>query len=119
DKYPQDLQRMPERLISRFTSGLVADIQTPALETRVAIVRKKAQLEGILLDDDVAVLLAQNVKSNVRELEGTLIRLAAKSSLLGRNIDMEFARQELATIAPARAEVRSIEDIQRVVSSHF
>ncbi len=83
DKYPQQLQRMPERLVSRFTSGLVADIQVPQLETRVAIVRKKAQLEGISIGDEVAVLLAQTVKSNVRELEGALIRLAAKSSLTG------------------------------------
>jgi chromosomal replication initiator protein len=119
DKYPQDLQRMPERLISRFTSGLVADIQTPALETRVAIVRKKAQLEGIRIDDSVAVLLAQNVKSNVRELEGTLIRLAAKSSLLGRPIDLEFARGEMAIVSPHRPEVRSVEDIQRTVCGHF
>jgi chromosomal replication initiator protein len=119
DKYPQDLQRMPERLISRFASGLVADIQTPALETRVAIVRKKAQLEGIALDDDVAVLLAQNVRSNVRELEGTLIRLAAKASLGGHAIHLEFAQAELSAVAPVRADVRSVEDIQRAVCGHF
>jgi chromosomal replication initiator protein len=119
DKYPQDLQRMPERLISRFASGLVADIQTPALETRVAIVRKKAQLEGIAIDDDVAVLLAQNVRSNVRELEGTLIRLAAKSSLVGCPINLAFAQSELAVVSPVRADVRSVEDIQRAVCGHF
>ena len=119
DKYPQDLQRMPERLISRFTSGLVADIQTPALETRVAIVRKKAQIEGISLSDEVAVLLAQSVKSNVRELEGTLIRLAAKSSLMGRAIDLEFAKNEVLVATPRRPEVRSVEDIQRAVCGHF
>jgi chromosomal replication initiator protein len=119
DKYPQDLQRMPERLISRFASGLVADIQTPALETRVAIVRKKAQLEAIALDDDVAVFLAQNVRSNVRELEGTLIRLAAKSSLVGCPINLAFAQSELAMVSPARADVRSVEDIQRAVCGHF
>lgn len=119
DKYPQELQRMPERLISRFTSGLVADVQTPALETRVAIVRKKAALEGIPLADEVAVLLAQSVKSNVRELEGTLIRLAAKSSLLGRPIDIEFTRAELAMVSPIKAEASSVEDIQRAVCSHF
>ncbi len=119
DKYPQDLQRMPERLISRFTSGLVADIQTPALETRVAIVRKKAQIEGITLSDEVAVLLAQSVKSNVRELEGTLIRLAAKSSLMGRAIDLEFAKNEVLVASPRRPEVRSVGDIQRAVCGHF
>jgi chromosomal replication initiator protein len=119
DKYPQQLQRMPERLVSRFTSGLVADIQVPQLETRVAIVKKKAQLEGIELLDQVAVLLAQNVQSNFRELEGALIRLAAKSSLTGRPIDEEFARAELAMVSPRRANVVSVEDIQRAVCHHF
>ena len=119
DKYPQELQRMPERLISRFTSGLVADVQTPALETRVAIVRKKATLEGIPLLDEVAVLLAQTIKSNVRELEGALIRLAAKSSLLGRPIDLEFAQSELSLVSPLKADQSSVEDIQRAVCSHF
>jgi chromosomal replication initiator protein len=119
DKYPQQLQRMPERLVSRFTSGLVADIQVPQLETRVAIVKKKAYLEGIQLDDEVAVLLAQNVQSNVRELEGALIRLAAKSSLTGRPIDQEFTLSELAKAAPARRDVMSVEDIQRAVCGHF
>lgn len=119
DKYPQDLQRMPERLISRFNSGLVADVHVPELETRVAIVKKKADLEGIPLSDKVAVLLAQTVKSNVRELEGALIRLAAKSSLTHRSIDEEFARSELASGLPRQAEVQSVEDIQRAVCSHF
>ncbi len=119
DKYPQELARMPERLISRFTSGLVADVHVPELETRVAIVRKKAHLEGISLGDDVAVLLAQRIKTNVRELEGTLIRLAAKASLTGRSIDFDFANAEIAAISPARAETTSVEDIQRAVCNHF
>jgi chromosomal replication initiator protein len=119
DKYPQQLERMEERLISRFTWGLVADIQGPELETRVAILRKKAQIEQIELGDDVVVFLAQTVRSNVRELEGTLIRLAAKSSLLGRPIDMEFARQELASASTTRANEASVDDIQRIVCHHF
>ncbi len=119
DKYPQQLQRMPERLVSRFTSGLVADIQVPQLETRVAIVRKKAELEGIPLTDDVAEFLAQAVKSNVRELEGALIRLAAKSSLTGRRVDMAFAQEELARVTPQRPDMVSVEDIQRAVATHF
>lgn len=119
DKYPQQLQRMPERLVSRFTSGLVADIQVPQLETRVAIVKKKAQLEGIELLHEVAVLLAQNVQSNIRELEGALIRLAAKSSLISRPIDEEFARSELAMVSPRRPDLMSVEDIQRAVCGHF
>jgi chromosomal replication initiator protein len=119
DKYPQQLERMEERLISRFTWGLVADIQGPELETRVAILRKKAQQEGIEMADDVVIYLAQAVRSNVRELEGTLIRLAAKSSLLGRPIDMEFARQEIATASTARLNEASVDDIQRIVCHHF
>src|SRR5579864_6475129 len=73
DKYPQQLERMEERLVSRFTWGLVADIQAPELETRVAIVRKKAETEHIELPDEVILYIAQTVRSNVRELEGTLI----------------------------------------------
>ncbi len=103
DKYPQNLERMEERLVSRFSWGLVADIQVPELETRVAIVRNKAALEGFALDDDVALFLAQMIRSNVRELEGTLIRLAAKSSLTGRPIDIAFARAEIAAAAPSSA----------------
>src|SRR5690606_13128549 len=118
DKYPQQLQRMPERLVSRFTSGLVADIQVPQLETRVAIIRKKAHIEGIPLLDEVAVLLAQTVQSNVRELEGALIRLAAKSSLTGRAIDYEVARSEVALVDRRRG-LMSVEDIQRAVCHHF
>jgi chromosomal replication initiator protein len=119
DKYPQQLQRMPERLVSRFTSGLVADVQVPQLETRVAIVRKKAALEGIVVPDGVAVLLAQCIKSNVRELEGALIRLAAKSSIVGCAIDEEFARRELLNVGTHRPSPTSVEDIQRAVCGHF
>lgn len=119
DKYPQQLERMEERLVSRFSWGLVADIQGPELETRVAILRKKAQMEQIELADEVVLYLAQTIRSNVRELEGTLIRLAAKSSLLGRPIDLDFARQELAATAGPRPNEAGVDDIQRVVCHHF
>src|SRR4051794_21366362 len=119
DKYPQQLEKMEERLISRFSWGLVADIQGPELETRVAILRKKAQLEQIELADDVILFLAQTIRSNVRELEGTLIRLAAKSSLLGMTIDLDFARQELATTNGPRPSEAGVDDIQRIVCHHF
>jgi len=119
DKYPQQLEKMEERLVSRFSWGLVADIQGPELETRVAILRKKAQLEQIELADEVVLFLAQTIRSNVRELEGTLIRLAAKSSLLGRSIDIDFARQELALTSNPRASEAGVDDIQRVVCHHF
>lgn len=119
DKYPQQLEKMEERLISRFTWGLVADIQSPELETRVAIVRKKAMLEKIELEDAVMLFIAQTVRSNVRELEGTLIRLAAKASLMGRAIDIDFARAEIAATAASRPSEASVEDIQRIVCHHF
>lgn len=119
DKYPQQLEKMEERLVSRFSWGLVADIQGPELETRVAILRKKAVLEQIELSDEVVLFLAQAIRSNVRELEGTLIRLAAKSSLLGKSIDIEFARQELALTSNPRASEAGVDDIQRVVCHHF
>jgi chromosomal replication initiator protein len=119
DKYPQQLERMEERLVSRFASGLVADIQSPEPETRVAIVRNKAQLEGIGLEDEVAVYLAQMIRSNVRELEGTLIRLAAKSSLTGKKVDMDFVRTELSAALATRTQTLSVEDIQRAVCQHF
>ncbi|MFP6687148.1 MAG: chromosomal replication initiator protein DnaA [Polyangiaceae bacterium] len=119
DKYPQALERMEERLVSRFASGLVADIQSPELETRVAIVRNKAAHEGIDLEDEVAVYLAQMVRSNVRELEGTLIRLAAKSSLTGRSVDLDFVREELSAVMSTRTQMLSVEDIQRAVCQHF
>ena len=119
DKYPQALERMEERMVSRFASGLVADIQTPELETRVAIVRNKAALEGIEIPDEVAIYLAQTVRSNVRELEGTLIRLAAKSSLTSRRVDLDFVKSELSSSVAQRTQLMSVEDIQRAVCHHF
>jgi chromosomal replication initiator protein len=119
DKYPQQLDKMEERLVSRFQWGLVADIQAPELETRVAIVRKKAQLEHIELSDDVCLYIAQSVRSNVRELEGTLIRLAAKASLTRRPIEIGFVRTEIAASGAARPNEASVDDIQRIVCHHF
>jgi chromosomal replication initiator protein len=119
DKYPQQLERMEERLVSRFTWGLVADIQGPELETRVAILRKKAVQEHMDLSDEIMVYLAQTIRSNVRELEGTLIRLMAKSSLLGCAVTLDFVRQEMAHAMGARAMDVSMDDIQRIVCHHF
>ena len=119
DKYPQQLERMEERLISRFTWGLVADVQAPELETRVAIVRKKAQTENLEVSDEVLSFIAQMVRSNVRELEGTLIRLAARAALVEHPIDIDFARAELAASGAARVSETSVEDVQRVVCHHF
>jgi chromosomal replication initiator protein len=119
DKYPQQLDKMEERLVSRFQWGLVADIHAPELETRVAIIRKKAQLENIELPDDVCLYVAQSIRSNVRELEGTLIRLAAKASLLQKPIELGFVRTEIALAGATRPNEASVEDIQRLVCHHF
>jgi chromosomal replication initiation ATPase DnaA len=81
DKYPHEIPDLEERLRSRFQSGLIADIQPPELETRIAILKKKAEMDEINLPDDVAIYLATNIKSNVRELEGLLIRVAAFAGL--------------------------------------
>lgn len=119
DVFPQQIPEMQERLVSRFQSGLVADTQPPELDTRVAILQKKAEQEGIDLDAAVAHYVAQVVKSNVRELEGTLLRLAVKAELLKQPLSLELAR---ATVAPQQsAPMRrgSVDEIQRVVCEHY
>jgi chromosomal replication initiator protein len=110
---------MEERLISRFQWGMVADIQAPELDTRIAIVKKKAEQEGIELPHEVANFLAQTVKSNVRELEGTLLRLAVKAELLKRPIDLAFAMETLRAHMPRQENTTSVEEIQRAVCEYF
>ncbi len=119
DVYPQQIKEMEERLISRFQWGLVADIQAPELDTRIAILRKKAEQEQIALADDVALLIAQHVQSNVRELEGTLLRLAVKAELMGGAIDLDFARDALGAQIPRLEKQTTVEDIQRAACEYF
>jgi chromosomal replication initiator protein len=119
DVYPQQIGKMEERLVSRFQWGMVADVQAPELDTRVAIVKKKAEQEGIALSTDVATFLAQSVKTNVRELEGTLLRLAVKAELLKRPIDLDFAKEALRTHLPKQDSVVSVDDVQRAVCEYF
>jgi chromosomal replication initiator protein len=119
DVYPQQISAMEERLISRFQSGMVADVQAPEIDTRVAILQKKAAAEDIDLSSEVAHFIAQVVKSNVRELEGTLLRLAVKAELMGRPIDLELTRESLRAILPQPDHALSVEDIQRAVSEYF
>ncbi len=119
DKYPHEIPDLEERLRSRFQSGLIADIQSPELETRIAILKKKAELDGIDLPDDVANFLAVHIKSNVRELEGLLIRVAAFASLQALPITIEFARETLKQFLSQAAHSLSVESVQKEVASYF
>ncbi len=119
DVYPQQISEMQERLISRFQSGMVADVQAPELDTRIAILQKKAESENIELPGEVALFLAQAVRSNVRELEGTLLRIAVKAELLGLPIDLELAKETLRAVAPNQDTAMTVEDIQRIVCGYF
>ncbi|HPR78748.1 MAG TPA: chromosomal replication initiator protein DnaA, partial [Candidatus Limiplasma sp.] len=95
DKPPKEINKLEERLCSRFEGGLLADIQRPDFETRLAILRKKAEYDHLLIGDDILSLIAEKVDTNVRELEGSLTRLTAYSSLTRRQIDMQLAREAL------------------------
>lgn len=119
DKYPQEIDNLEERLRSRFQWGLIADIQPPEFETRVAIVKKKAEFEAIAIPDDVAFFLAENIRSNVRELEGSLIRLAAQASIDRHPIDLDFARHVLRNMLNLSSPNSTIEDIQRAICTYY
>jgi chromosomal replication initiator protein len=120
DKVPKDIPGLEERLRSRFEWGLIADLQPPDLETRVAIVEKKAELEGIPLTHEVALFLADQVASNVRELEGALTRLGAHASLHRYEITVDTAREVLASLRPTRHSPRVTYDgILAVVCERF
>ena len=118
DKYPHQIPDLEERLRTRFQWGLIADIQQPELETRLAILQKKADVEQISLRDDVALYLATNIKSNVRELEGSLIRLAAFASLSGAEITVEFAKESLKQFLSQSTTSLTIETIQKEVAAY-
>jgi len=120
DVYPQQIKEMQDRLVSRFQWGLVADIQAPELDTRIAILRKKAEAESIGLSDDVALFVAQRVQSNVRELEGTLLRLAVRADVESKSLDLELARSMLGEPNLAVADRQtSVEDIQRATCEFY
>ncbi len=121
DVNPREIVEMQERLISRFQWGLVADIQAPELDTRIAILQKKAEQEELSLDPEVALFIAQMVQSNVRELEGTLLRLAVRAELERRGLDLDLARSMLGAEKRAMAGDRqtSVEDVQRASAEYF
>jgi len=119
DRQPKEIPDIEERLRSRFESGLIADIQPPDLETRIAIVKKKAEFWAIRLPDDVALFLATTMKSNIRELEGGLVKLGAVSSLTNREITQELAREELRYLIEARDKIITNDLVQKVVAEAF
>ena len=119
DKFPKDIPNFEERLRSRFEWGLIADIQPPDTETKVAILRKKAEMENIPLPNDVAFFLASQIDSNVRILEGSLIRIGAFASLTKTPIDIQLAKEVLKNIIKPKEEFVSIDLVQKVVSNFF
>ena len=119
DKFPKDIPNFEERLRSRFEWGLIADIQPPDTETKVAILRKKADAENIPLPNDVAFFLASQIDSNIRILEGSLIRIGAFSSLTKTPVDIQLAREVLKNIIKSKEALISIESIQKIVAGFF
>ena len=120
DKPPKDINRLEERLCSRFEWGLIADIQKPDVETRIAILRKKADSDRIPVSEDVLELIAERIDSNIRELEGSLTRLVAYASLCGRPIDRALAEEALKEVF-AQRETRRItcQTIQETVANYY
>ncbi len=119
DRPPKELAEIEDRLRSRFEWGLIADIQPPDLETKVAILQKKAEQEKVTIPTDVALYIASNIRSNVRELEGALIRLVAHSSLIGTSITLPYAQQVLKNFIDSQARKVTIEAIQKAVAEQF
>jgi chromosomal replication initiator protein len=119
DRFPKDMPDIEERLRSRFEWGLIADLQPPDVETRIAILRKKSEDEGVTLPEDVIQFLSTTMKSNIRELEGSLVRLSAYASLTGQAITLDMAKNVLRDLIGDKKKIVSMEDIQEIVSTWF
>ncbi len=119
DKPPKDLKGLSERLVSRFQWGLTADIQAPDFETRIAILKNKAQSYGITIPNDILEYMAFNITTNIRELEGSLIKILASASLNSQEINMELARKAVGEIATGRQMNISIDYITQIVCNYF
>lgn len=119
DKPPKDIELLEDRLKSRFEWGLIADISNPDYETRLAILRKKTQLDNIIIDDEILSAIATRIDSNIRELEGTLNKLIAKASLTNSPVTMEMAEKAINDIVERQEKVISSEYIQEVVGKYF
>jgi chromosomal replication initiator protein len=119
DRPPHEIPALEERLRSRFEWGLIADIQPPDIETRIAILKKKAETEVIPLPDNVAMYIASRIKSNIRELEGSLIRLIAYASLTGRGLTLDLAQDVLRNVLDHDEKAITIEQIQKFVAEYY
>ena len=119
DRSPRDITDVEERLLSRFQFGLSADLKAPELETRIAILQRKANDEDYAFDPDVLEFIAENITSNIRELEGALLRLLAHATLTNRDMDVTLAREVLRDLIKETRASLSVEDVQRIVSGHF
>jgi chromosomal replication initiator protein len=119
DRPPHEIPALEERLRSRFEWGLIADIQSPDLETKIAILKRKAEAEAVPLPDNVAMYIAGRIKSNIRELEGSLIRLIAYASLTGRQISLELTQEVLKNVIEQDEKAITIESIQKFVSEYY
>lgn len=119
DTYPKDVQGLEERLISRFDWGLTVAIEPPELEMRIAILKKKAEAENVHISDDVSFLIAKNLRSNVRELEGALNRVVAYAGFHGKEVNLDVAKEALRDIIGATNRQISLEQIQKTVSDFY
>ena len=119
DRPPKDISPITERLRSRFGMGLIADIQIPDVETKMAILGKKSEVEGIVLPEDVSFFLASKIKSNIRDLEACMIRLGAHSSLTGQVITVEMAKNVLKDLIHDDEKEMTVEYIQKIVCGYF
>jgi len=119
DTYPKDISGLEDRLITRFDWGLTVQIEPPEIEMRVAILKKKVEGEGVVLDDDVAFYIAKHLRSNVRELEGALKKVLAYASFHGRKIDLDLAKESLKDLIGAVNRQITVENIQKTVSDYF
>ena len=119
DTYPKDISGLEDRLITRFDWGLTVQIEPPEIEMRVAILKKKAEIEGVALNDEVAFYIAKHLRSNVRELEGALKKVLAYASFHCRGIDMELAKEALKDLIGAVNRQITVENIQKTVADYF
>ena len=119
DRPPHEIPALEERLRSRFEWGLITDIQPPDLETKIAILKRKAEVEAVPLPDNVAMYIAGKIKSNVRELEGSLIRLLAYASLTGREISLDLAKDVLKNVIDSDDRAITIETIQKFTADYY